>query len=324
MSLLKFKKTDNLGDDQDWIALYAEAIRNRLRIDLNLSDVNDKAKARHNLELDGDNNHTHFHDDRYVKISEANSKFDDLDKPLKFTITGKATSETVTLKRGQNVQVNILSVDSDNSNVTKVGNGERYIVMADSSGKQILHIADNFSIDVQNKKLKVANIKCKGTIECAGDITGNIITGTKVYNAVWSDYAELMPRGEETEPGDIIMLDLKAKDERYIKATDKLGTVVAGVHSNEFGMLIGGEDPVDGKDLLEYNIDRYIPVALSGRVHVNFIGKAKKGAKVVPSSEPGYGRLYNKGVDDPDTIIGYLVEDDDKTDKRKLKIRITR
>ena len=191
---------------------------------------------------------------------------------------------------------------------------KKWMVVYDKTVSSVANMENNFTNGIVSFKKLIGE-----SIECSGDITAN-----KVYNAVWNDYAELMPRGETTKPGDIVMLDMKTDNEQYIKAIESKNIIVAGVHSDEFGMLIGGEKPVDGKDLLEYNINKYIPIALSGRVHVNFIGKAEKGAKVVPSSEPGYGRLYNKEVDDPDTVIGYLVEDDDKTDKRKLKIRITR
>lgn len=54
------------NNNGDWVSLYADAIKNRLRKDKNLSDLLDVAEARKNLELTGDNNHTHYHDDRYL------------------------------------------------------------------------------------------------------------------------------------------------------------------------------------------------------------------------------------------------------------------
>ena len=233
----------------------------------------------------------------------------------------------------------------DGIKITSVATGKRYITLADSTDSLEFHTSENFYINCAEKKLYTTNIQNSGSISNSGNFTnsGNItntgtiqstgsisssgdITGNRVFNAIYNDYAELMPRGEDTEPGDIVMLDLKTDNEQYIKAYRKNDEPVrvAGVHSDEFGSLIGGEKPVDDRNLLEYNIDKFIPVALSGRIHVKFIGRSKKGAEVVPSSEPGYGRLYNKDIDDPKMIIGYLVESDDKTDKRKLKIRITK
>ena len=66
MAILKF-----YDNDKKWNSLYARAINNRLRRDKNLADLFDKAEARKNLELTGDNNHTHYHDDRYMPLIEG-------------------------------------------------------------------------------------------------------------------------------------------------------------------------------------------------------------------------------------------------------------
>lgn len=58
-------------DDKTWIQVYGNEINNRLRRDKNLSEISDKAEARVNLELDGENNTTHFHDSRYLPKIEA-------------------------------------------------------------------------------------------------------------------------------------------------------------------------------------------------------------------------------------------------------------
>ena len=65
------------------------------------------------------------------------------------------------------------------------------------------------------------------------------IHAKRVFEAVYNDYAELMPRGEDTEPGDIIALDTNSQQEKYVKATN-LSSRIAGIHSDEYGMLIGG------------------------------------------------------------------------------------
>lgn len=62
---IKFKK-----DKNSWEQIYGNEINNRLRKDKNLSDVNDKAESRKNLELIGNSNTTHFHDSRYVPMIE--------------------------------------------------------------------------------------------------------------------------------------------------------------------------------------------------------------------------------------------------------------
>ena len=148
-------------------------------------------------------------------------------------------------------------------------------------------------------------------------------TGTiqayKVYNAVWNDYAEFYPRGEQTESGDIIQLDTLSKEEKYIKAK-KGSTTVVGVHSDTFGHLIGGENPEDGKDYVEHNLDKYIPVGLVGRVNCKILGKIKKGDRVVVSDINGVGRKFNPSTDTPFQIFGMAVEDKDTDTIEKVKI----
>lgn len=92
-----------------WTPLYANIIAKCLFADKNLSDVQDKEEARKNLELDGDNNHTHYHDDRYLPlIQEAedrvmnvinNMKQEIEDTDMVSTITGDI-STIINLKSG--------------------------------------------------------------------------------------------------------------------------------------------------------------------------------------------------------------------------------
>lgn len=144
----------------------------------------------------------------------------------------------------------------------------------------------------------------------------------RAYGAVYNDYAEFFPRGEETEPGDIIALDTNSTHERYIKATNTC-TRIAGVHTNEYAMLIGGQVANDGEDYLEKNIKAYIPVALAGRVHVNVVGTVRTGDYIVPSEIPGVGRAIKScEISKNGQIVGYAVESDDRTEIRKLLVRV--
>ena len=63
---LKIKTEEN-----KWEQVYGNAIANRLRKDENLADLVDKQEARQNLELTGDNNTTHYHDNRYLPLIEG-------------------------------------------------------------------------------------------------------------------------------------------------------------------------------------------------------------------------------------------------------------
>lgn len=159
------------------------------------------------------------------------------------------------------------------------------------------------------------------------DASGNVVltgtlTATQVFNAVYNDYAEFFPRGGETERGDIIACDESSSREQYVKATDKSQCVV-GIHSEEFAQIIGGLQVEEGKGVMETNIRQFIPVAMAGRVHVKYFGKAVVGTKVVPSEIPGVGRAWQEG-DSLDHVVGRIVEPDTRQDVRLVKILVGR
>lgn len=177
-----------------------------------------------------------------------------------------------------------------------------------------LHI--NYSTDSDAKPI-TGFIIDNGNRQPTGSITCGEVTATKVYNAVWNDYAEFYERGEYTEAGDIIGLNPNSNKEEYIKATNP--SMCVGVHSDEYGHLIGGEQAPEGKDFVEYNMNKFIPVGLVGRVKTKIIGKISIGDKIVLSDIPGVGRKFIKGIDDSENIIGMAVEN--KTDESISRIR---
>lgn len=152
-------------------------------------------------------------------------------------------------------------------------------------------------------------------------VTGDI-TAKRVYDAVYNDYAELMPRGEATKPGDIIALDTSSQTERYIKATN-LSDRIAGIHTDEYAMLIGGNKVEEGKDFLLENLPDFIPVSLAGRVHTKVVGSVHSGDYIVLSDIPGVGRAVGSCESYPaNKIVGYACEGDDRTDLRLIKVRV--
>ena len=152
-------------------------------------------------------------------------------------------------------------------------------------------------------------------IHCSGDVTA-----AKVYNAVWNDYAELFERGSKTEPGDLIAIDTTSSDEKYVLANEHTFNKVVGVHSDEYGHLIGGENPKDGSDFLQYNLPRFIPVGLSGRVRTKVVGTCKKGDYLVASSIDGVARKYNKETDDSLLVFGMACEDKNNSEIERIKV----
>lgn len=114
------------------------------------------------------------------------------------------------------------------------------------------------------------------------------ITGSKVYNAVWNDYAEWFEKEEkleEFEPGDICVWDINGVT-KSSKSNDRL---VVGVVSDTYGHILGGEQLEDMED----NNKNYVPIGLTGRVKVKIKGPVKKGDLIVSSSEVGVGIVDN-------------------------------
>lgn len=154
--------------------------------------------------------------------------------------------------------------------------------------------------------------------------TSGVANFSKCYGAVYNDYAEWFPRGGETEPGDIIALDVTSQNERYVRA-DVRCKMIAGVHSDEYAMLIGGEYASNTEDYHEKNIGKYIPVALAGRVMTRVTGPICTGDIILPSDIPGVGRAARKDEQYSSyCVVGYAVESDDRTDVRRLRIRVGR
>ena len=145
------------------------------------------------------------------------------------------------------------------------------------------------------------------------------LTATKVFNATYNDYAEFFPRGERTEAGDIVALKLDGEEEVYVKAVK--GDIVAGVHSDEYGHIIGGESPPANKDFVEHNLRKYIPVALVGRVHVKVKGSVKRGDYIIASDTPGVGVAIAKPKK-ADRVVGYALETNNDKEIKKIKMRV--
>ena len=170
-----------------------------------------------------------------------------------------------------------------------------------------------------------------------GTMTGNVYFGNtnyyiksdgsakfnRAYGAVYNDYAEYFPRGEKTEPGDIIALDTTSNKERYVKASTNYPYTV-GVHTDEYAMLIGG-DHLNSDIVSSDNEERYIPVSLAGRVMTKVIGEVCTGDLITVSEYPGIGRAVRFDENVPQNqIVGYAVENDNRKDLRRIRVRIGR
>lgn len=195
---------------------------------------------------------------------------------------------------------------SNECNFKMIGGGELYF---------------NYSTDSDAKPITGIRI-CDGNSNSTGSLTCGQVNASKVFNAVWNDYAELFERGEWTEPGDIVMLDIDSDKEQYCIAKRNFGPVI-GVHSDTYAQLIGGEKVPDGQDTdhYVYNAPRFIPIGLAGRVKVKVTGNVKKGQRLCLSETPGVARSAINGFDDS-YMIGIALEDHVGNDVDRIKMFI--
>lgn len=134
---------------------------------------------------------------------------------------------------------------------------------------------------------------------------------TRVYNAVYNDYAEYFEKGNtNVEPGDVIMCD---NNNKYIKSNGAYSKLLVGVYSDSYGHLLGGEGKPTDKD-------NFIPIGLAGRVSVKVIGKIKKGDLLVSSDVSGVAMACENYK--PGTVIGKALEDYDSDNIGKIKMFI--
>lgn len=239
-------------------------------------------------------------------------------------------STTYTSGQGLYVNGTKVSVYAGGDAVEEIAAGHWYVFTYDQSRKMIDFVAMGTS-----KYLKKSGGRMSGRLEFGSstnyvDQSGNAhfnsvtatndITGRRVYQAVYNDYAEFFPRGESTEPGDIIALDAHSSREQYVKAV--AGDRIVGVHSDEFAHLIGGDPAADGEDFFSANLPKYIPVGLCGRCRVKALGAVHRGDYIVPStSYPGVG-IAVQSVAVPPDAIGFAVEDSDDTGIHRVRVKL--
>jgi hypothetical protein len=127
---------------------------------------------------------------------------------------------------------------------------------------------------------------------------------TRVYNAVYNDYAEYFEKGEALEPGDVVMIDTESDEEVYIKSNSAYCKFVVGVVSDEYGQCLGGKG--DGNDE-----ENFSPIGMAGRVRVKLTGAVSKGDLLVASSIPGVAMVADPSKNIEGAIIGKALENYD-------------
>lgn len=175
---------------------------------------------------------------------------------------------------------------------------------------------NNSSADYTSRIIESASGKLE-LIASAGVHCSATLTATKVYNAVFNDYAEWYEKQdteESFEPGDILIWD-----DSGVKKSDKFAdSRVIGVYSDSYGHILGGEK----LDNMEDNNKTHVPIGLSGRVDVKVVGKIKPGDLITTSHIPGIGVKVDSTIAKVGTIIGKAIKPKNTEEVGKVKIQI--
>ena len=141
------------------------------------------------------------------------------------------------------------------------------------------------------------------------------LTATKIYNAVWNDYAEWFEREDKSEviePGDVCVWTGNGVSKSF-KSNDK---AMVGVCSDSYGHILGGE----ALENMEDNNRKFVPIGLKGRVSVNVIGEVEIGDLLVTSDIPGCAEVNNDAPQN--CIIGKALQGSNDINKKKITVLI--
>lgn len=165
-------------------------------------------------------------------------------------------NSTLTLGNNSTLQVNNTKLYSNGkieTNSISLMGTTTYLYLCNNSTHPHFYYT---TTSVNNVQLRNANLY----------INNGILSATKVYNAVYNDYAELYEKdnvNEEFNEGDVI--EVNPHTGKYRKSIEDCSQFVVGVYSNTYGHLLGGKSNCS----IEENLKTYIPVGLCGRVYVN-------------------------------------------------------
>jgi len=116
---------------------------------------------------------------------------------------------------------------------------------------------------------------------------------TRVYNAVWNDLAEFMPKALDAEPGMVLV----QTEYGVAPCSNRGDAAVVGVYSDTFGYALGAE-----------NQENKLPVGISGRVKVWIDEPCKIGDLLITSSKIGFATVKRAGEDGQGKIFAKVME----------------
>ena len=244
----------------------------------------------------------------------------------------KSEWDSDSYNQAKDIQEQILDVLKDQNSAIEdklgkidLANGkyqEQLGILKDITAEQLRNEHSDLKQDVVAQGDLLVKTAKKNTSQMAyvsgGANSSDGVMASKIANALGGTYNSA---SGSFSLGSMDLNDPKSIAEWYDKINQALK--IFSENSTEAQMLIGGDLPNNGSSLDDYNIDKYIPVSLAGRVCVRVIGKVKTGDLIIPSKVPGIGRAVEDGeIVSPDIVVGYAVEGDDLFCERRIRVRV--
>jgi len=182
-----------------------------------------------------------------------------------------------------------------------------------------VHKVNSSSAQYTSEQTVYTPLRVKKDLAVEGSITASgTITGSKVYNAVWNDYAELRKKDDPHEFIDAGMIVAKVPGKLTYSVAKKDSKIIAGVCSNTYGVLLGG----DKDKSEEENLKKYVPVAIAGLVRVKVADNSIKEGDYIKVADYGFAtrasiidRVFKRN-----TIIGRSLEDSEGKTKVLMQV----
>lgn len=183
----------------------------------------------------------------------------------------------------------IIGVEKDLNSTS----GEQVIIRTGSR----LIIDQNAGNQTTQEPINIVEFWKEGTQMAKIDINGAIY-GSKVYNAVWNDLAELRDQETTIEPGYVQFMN-----EQTGKLTKKYHKYAVGIVSDTYGIILG----LDSKSK---KIKKgQVPIQISGRVLQHFSGKLKVGDQVCQQKDGTVRKMkWWEKILFPERLIGIVDE----------------
>lgn len=148
--------------------------------------------------------------------------------------------------------------------------------------------------------LKDGKARIAGTLQVDKDIVSSSdkvysITGFKVYNPIFADFAEGFVAAEPLEAGDIVEIDKHT----CVRKASRFSKRIIGVVSEEYGICLGASEK-------EIESGAKVAIGMLGKIHITIIGKVDAGDFIVSCGD-GIGYATKKYVSG--AIVGKALED---------------